>query len=357
MSLNKAVAPLSPTPPLHSYPLRSRISKDSLSQGDALPPDDGTILTHPLISDVKITLTRRIWSDWKGGLIGALLTLVLGLSLPEDLAFYIFSFRVRINSVLAPAVCFVVMALANYTEHVLSPPVTPHAIVSFSGKSVFFTVNVIGTLFVYFSVSLLSELLLLHEGVTSSSYTSSLTTLTSYITYTFFVPCYALGTTLSIFYYAGVLGDANEKKNIIKWHNRGIPLARFLHTTHSTSIVCVNIDLLFKDREQLCLYMPQSLLFFVKVLLCYSVYYTCWVMFNYTQTRHFPYPFMNELKSWKMSLAILIVLGVVANGICVGCGVWISWLFCEERLSTAGLLQEIRDELEGGAAWSGGGEI
>jgi hypothetical protein len=88
---------------------------------------------------------------------------VLGLTLPADLLTTVLIYRLKLARVISPLVCWCVMGIANYTEHVLSPPVEPRAIVSFSGKSVFFTVNVIGTLFAYFSVSLVANLLILFD--------------------------------------------------------------------------------------------------------------------------------------------------------------------------------------------------
>ena len=221
---------------------------------------DGTILSHPLVTDVKLTFTKRLWSDWKGGLVGALMTFMLGLALPERFLFALFEHRLRLAGFIAPLVCFIVMAVANYTEHILSPPVKPRAIVSFSGKSVFFTVNVIFTLLLYFTLSLVANVL---ELISRPSPTLN------YFTYAFFVPAYSLGTILSFFYYAGVLTDKAEAANIRRHHRRNIPLARYLHTTHSTSVICVNIDLAFKQPSRVCEHMPESLAFFVWVIAAY----------------------------------------------------------------------------------------
>lgn len=267
---------------------------------------------------------------------------MLGLSLPSDVLHVLFDYRLKITGVIAPLVCFSVMALSNYTEHVLSPPVEPHAIVSFGGRSVFFTVNVIGTLLIYYSASLLSHALsLLQLNDALPPHLLPFASLLSKLTYKLFVPAYTLGTLLSVFYYAGVLTDKAEAANIRKWHRRGIPLARFLHTTHSTSILCVNIDLLFKEQAMVCEHMPPTAAFFVLCMLAYSLYYTTWVMVNYSVTKHFPYPFMNEMNSWKIVLGLLVGLGAVSNGVCVVCGKVIEGYFCGSGLPVEGVYGEV----------------
>jgi hypothetical protein len=152
---------------------------------------------------------------------------------------------------------------------------------------------------------------------------------------------YALGNILSLFYYAGVLGDMDEARNIRKWHSRGVPLARFLHTTHSTSFFTVNIDLLFKEPTLVCKFLPASSEFYVWAMLAYSTYYTSWVMLNYTQTKHFPYPFMNQMGGWQLPLLVLLLLAVVSMFLVALAAAWISWLMCERRLGFEGLLPSL----------------
>jgi hypothetical protein len=119
------------------------------------------------------------------------------------------------------------------------------------------------------------------------------------LTYEAFVNVYALGTMLSLFYYAGVLGDANERKNLQKWHRVGVPLARYLHTTHSTSFLMVNVDAVFRDSNLVCKHLPEVQSSVMGAAMFAGIY-SVWVLLNYSRTGFFPYPFMNEMKDTKV---------------------------------------------------------
>ncbi|GMI09535.1 hypothetical protein TrVE_jg10396 [Triparma verrucosa] len=297
--------------------------------------DDGTLKTHPLVKDAAHTFSHRMWRDWKGGLIGALCTLVLGLYMPENLLQTILPLRLEIARFIAPLVCFSIMAMANYTEHVLQPPVSPAGIVSFSGKSVFFTVNVIGLLLVYFAICVAGQTLKM-VGYPSETLT--------YLTYTFFIHAYSLGSMLSVFYYAGVLGDKDEKANIQKWHRRGIPLARYLHNTHSTSILCVNLDLIFKSSALIEQYIP-TMDFVVVTLYCYGCCYASWVLFNYSITGYFPYPFMNGMGNWYFPAIFLLIMANIAIIFGIASSVLITAIKGGEMMSVAELLKTMAEKI------------
>ncbi|GMH57291.1 hypothetical protein TL16_g02342 [Triparma laevis f. inornata] len=291
--------------------------------------DDGTLKSHPLIKDAAHTFSHRMWRDWKGGLIGALCTTVVGLYMPENILQTILPLRLEIARFIAPFVCFLVMLGANYTEHVLQPPVEPAGIVSFSGKTVFFTVNVIGLLLCYFAISVAGQTLKL-VGYPSETLT--------YITYTFFIHAYALGSMLSVFYYAGVLGDKDEKANIQKWHKRGIPLARYLHNTHSTSIFCVNLDFCFKSSVLIAEYIP-TMDFVVVSLYTYGCCYASWVLFNYSITGYFPYPFMNGMGNWYFPAIFLVIMANIAIVFGIASSVLIANVKGAEMMSVAELIK------------------
>mmetsp|Transcript_19351 Transcript_19351/g.40354 ORF Transcript_19351/g.40354 Transcript_19351/m.40354 type:complete len:366 (+) Transcript_19351:139-1236(+) len=281
--------------------------RGGLFKKDNIPEDKGGLGGHPLVVDAKITLTKRIWSDWKGGLSACFITAVTILYLPEDVFNkFVLPFRFELVRLMVPITCFGVMFAANWTEHVLQPPVEPKDIVKFSGKSVFFTVNVIGILLIYYTLSLVGQFCRIfgHE-------VEALT----YVTYRYFVHVYSLGNMLSLFYYAGVLGDDDERRNINKWHLRGVPLARYLHTTHSASLLCVNLDFLFKNRELVCAFLPsQETIIFN--LHGFGTYYTVWVMINFSITKYFPYPFMNGMGNPGLCFCFLCIMGGV--GACIG---------------------------------------
>jgi len=148
-------------------------------------------------------------------------------------------------------------------------------------------VNVIGSLAIYFSFAFTVEVLRALDFESDKI---------DALVMVFFWPIYILGTCLTIFYYAGVLWDEDEKKNILKWQNHGVPLSRYLHTTHSTSIVCVNIDLFFKNKDLLCSHAPESFRTIAIGLFLWGTYYDTIVIINYLKSGYFPYPFLNDLK-------------------------------------------------------------
>ena len=269
--------------------------------------------THPLIKDVQITFRRRLWTDWRGGLAASVITLVVVLHAPSHLI-------VEKRSVIvesAIAICsFVIMAQANRVEHFLSPPVEPKGIVSLSGKSVFFTVHVIFLLLAYYLISSTSLLLLLFDFESPSL---------TYVTYAFFPFIYTLGTLLSVLYYVGVLTDADEIANIRKWEKLRIPLSRYLHATHSSSIICVNIDLFFKGREMMCRHLFERP---CDDVLRYALFYTSWVIFNFLFTGYFPYPFLNSFKNKYLPALLLGAIGFIGLGFAHGCWRMIGALKC-----------------------------
>ena len=287
-----------------------------------LPP------TSARFARVKHTVKVRIWRDWKGGVVGALLSFTIGLCLPESLMIVLYPLRYEVARLIATAACFTIMFFANYVEHVVQPPVEPKGITSFSGKSVFFTVTVIGNLLIYYSLALATQLLNLFNLPSQ---------LLNHLTYHYFIPSYALGTMLSIFYYAGVLSDPDEKKNIERWHRRGVPLARYLHSTHSTSIFCVNVDLIFKNAELLNQHVP-TMDSVVVTLYAYGVCYASWVLINYSQTGYFPYPFMNGMGNWQYPAFFLAIMANVAVIMGVLSCIWISQMKGCEMMSVASLL-------------------
>jgi len=166
---SKSVKKVSTADKSTSDTLRSKLSYNSLlwllekadnKEGKTIPKDEGGLSHHPLIVDARITLTRRIWSDWKGGLSASFITAVVLLYLPEQyMDNYVLPLRFELVRLMVLITCFGVMFTANWTEHVLQPPVEPAGIVSFGGKSVFFTVNVIGILLAYYTISLVGQFL------------------------------------------------------------------------------------------------------------------------------------------------------------------------------------------------------
>jgi hypothetical protein len=232
---------------------------------------------------------------------------------------YILPLRFELVRLLVPITCFGVMFAANWTEHVLQPPVEPKGIVSFGGKSVFFTVNVIGILLIYYTLSLVGQFCRI--------YGHEIPVLT-YVTYRYFIHVYSLGLMLTLFYYAGVLNDEDERANINKWHLKGVPLARYLHTTHGSSLLCVNLDLAFKSRSLVCSHLPTQE-FVILALHGFGAYYTVWVMINYKMTGYFPYPFMNGMYV-PLCFCFLCVMGGVGACIGVVSSMLISGIKCEE---------------------------
>ncbi|GMH53606.1 hypothetical protein TrRE_jg9210 [Triparma retinervis] len=312
---------------------------------DDIVGDEGGLGGHPLVMDAKRTFTKRIWSEWRGGLSACFITAVTILSLPEDfLNYYILPLRFELVRLMVPITCFGVMFAANWTEHVLQPPVEPKGIVSFSGKSVFFTVNVIGILLVYYTLSLVGQFCRIY------GYENEILT---YVTYRFFVHVYSLGMMLSLFYYAGVLGDADERENINRWHLRGVPLARYLHTTHGSSLLCVNLDLIFKNRDLVCSFLPTQE-FIILSLHGFGTYYTIWVMLNYSITGYFPYPFMNGMGNPGLCFCFLCIMGGVGACIGVCSSMLISLVKCDEVIEVFKVANLYAIVFGGGGAGGGG---
>ena len=134
---------------------------------------------------------------------------------------------------------------------------------------------------------------------------------------------------LSLFYYAGVLGDADERRNINKWHLLGVPLARYLHVTHASSLLAVNLDLAFKNGGLVCEHMPSQEGIMV-ALYGFGCYYTTWVMVNYAVTKYFPYPFMNGMGSPGLCFCFLCIMGGFGAAIGVVSSTGITAVKCEE---------------------------
>ena len=175
--------------------------------------NDNSLKNHPLIIELKQITTKRIWSEKWGGMFGAILTIILTLFLPNETLQHAIDDKHNIQYLLTTLICALIMARANYVEHYLQPPVEPYEIVKSYGKLCFFTVNVIGTCFIYFTAQFLVEFARTVLNFSSPTVDDIMAYLSP--------PVYTLGCILSIFYYAGVFADDAEKDNINKWQNRG----------------------------------------------------------------------------------------------------------------------------------------
>ena len=51
-------------------------------------------------------------------------------------------------------------------------------------------------------------------------------------------------------------------------------------------------------------------------------------MFNFSKTGYFPYPFLNEMKNWRIVPGFLIGMAVVGSGLAYGSSSLIHWTKC-----------------------------
>jgi hypothetical protein len=149
-------APVETPPALRAK--RFAIAKQAIIANSISENEQSATLLHPLIVEAKLTITKKMWADWKGSLATTCIIVVLIGSMSDSTLSYIMEQRASVLKIVIPAVSAFLMWRCNYVEHVLQPPVKPHAIVSYTGKSVFLTVQTIAILAIYFTLSSLVEL-------------------------------------------------------------------------------------------------------------------------------------------------------------------------------------------------------
>ena len=269
------------------------------------PPQQTSHLSlsnHPLIVEAKDFLTRRLWLQWRGGLAGSILTILVAFSFSDSTLTTLISHKCQINSFLSTFLSTLLLARANYIEHFLQPPVEPPEITRWCGKLPFFTVNVIFLTLAYFTLSTITQLI---------EITTDIPPILNDTLFIFFYTTYTLGCTLSIFYYLGVFTDEDERQTINKHQSKGIPLSSYLHSTHGSTIVLLQVHIIFIPKTLLTKHSPSSYFPVLLSLLTFSIYYNAIVSINYRKSGYWPYPFLNKINATKSPLTVLALLQIL----------------------------------------------